>query len=54
MKCFRHVCVRYVLFYYFDLKKSATEAHQLLLDTYGETALSERICREWMRRLKKR
>ena len=29
------------------MKKSAAEAHRMLSNTYGETAISERMCREW-------
>ena len=36
----------------FHLKKTAAEAHQKLLSTYGEAALSERTCREWFLRFK--
>ena len=34
------------------MKKSAVEVHQKLLNTYGETALSERTCQEWFQRFK--
>ena len=34
------------------LKKSAAEAHPLLLETYGEADLSERIRREWFQKFK--
>ena len=34
---------RELLIYFFNLKKSAAEAHQLLVKTYGETVLSERL-----------
>lgn len=43
---------RCVLLHYFDLKKSATEAHRLLAKTYGESAPSETICRNWFRQFK--
>ena len=36
----RHLRER--LIYFFNLKKSAAEAHRLLVETYGEAALSER------------
>ncbi|GBP65336.1 Mariner Mos1 transposase [Eumeta japonica] len=29
------------------MKKSAAEAHQMLSNTYGEAAISERTCQEW-------
>ena len=37
---------------FFHLKKSAAEAHRLLVEAYGEAALSERSCREWFRKFK--
>ena len=46
----RHL--REVLIYFFILKKSATVAHQLLVEAYGEAALSERSCREWFQKFK--
>ena len=39
-------------FYFFNLKKSAAEAHRLLVETYGEAALSERSCRDWFQKFK--
>ena len=44
--------LREILIYFFNLKKSATEAHQLFIETYGEAALSERSCREWFQKFK--
>ena len=41
-----------LLIYFFNLKKSAAEAHRLLVGTYGEAALSERSCREWFQKFK--
>ena len=38
----RHL--RELLIYFFNLKKSATDAHRLLVETYGDAALSERSC----------
>lgn len=46
----RHL--REILVYFFNLKKSAAEAHQLLVEAYGEGALSERTCREWFQKFK--
>lgn len=46
----RHL--RELLIYFFNLKKSATEAHRLLVEAYGEAALSERSCREWFQKFK--
>ena len=40
----RHLRER--LIYFFNLKKSASKAHWLLVETHGEAALSERNCRE--------
>ena len=34
------------------MKKSAAEAHRLLIETYGEAALSERSYREWFQKFK--
>ena len=41
-----------LLIYFFNLKKSAAEAHRLLVETYSEAALSERSCREWFQKFK--
>ena len=41
-----------LLIYLFNLKKSAAEAHRLLVESYGGTALSERSCREWFKKFK--
>ena len=46
----RHL--RELLIYFFNLKKSAAEAHRLLVEAYGEAALSERSCREWFQKFK--
>ena len=40
------------MIYFFNLKKSAAEAHRLLVETYGEAALSERSCRECFQKFK--
>ena len=42
--------LRELLIYFFNLKKS--EAHRLLVETYGDAALSERSCREWFQKFK--
>jgi len=34
------------------MKKSAAEAHRMLSNTYGETAISERTYREWFQYFK--
>lgn len=46
----RHL--RELLIYIFNLKKSAAEAHRLLVEAYNEAALSERTCREWFQKFK--
>ena len=46
----RHL--REILVYFFNLKKSAAEAHQLLVEAFGEGALSERTCREWFQKFR--
>ncbi|GFW78807.1 mariner Mos1 transposase [Trichonephila clavipes] len=46
----RHL--REVLIFCFNMKKSAAEAHRMLSNTYGEAAISERMCREWFQRFK--
>ena len=46
----RHL--RELLIYFFNLKKSAAEAHRLLVEIYGDAALSERSCREWFQKFK--
>ena len=38
--------------YFFNLKKSAAEAHRLLVQTYDEAALSKRSCRKWFQKFK--
>ena len=46
----RHL--REVFIFCFNMKKSATKAHRMLLNTYGEAAISERTCLEWFQRFK--
>ena len=46
----RHL--RELVIYLFNLKKSAAEAHRLLVERYGEVALSERSCRKWFQKSK--
>jgi len=38
------------LLFCFNLKKSAAESHQMLVEAYGDNALSETTCRNWFRR----
>ena len=40
-----------LLIYFFNLNKSAAEAHRLLVEAYGD-ALSEKSCREWFQKFK--
>ena len=44
--------LRELLIYFFNLKKSAAEAHRLLIEAYGDAALGERSCREWFQKFK--
>ena len=44
--------LRELLIYFFSLKKSATEAHRLPVETYGKVALGERSCRQWFKKFK--
>ena len=46
----RHLWAFFI--YFFILKKSAAEAHRLLVETYGKAAWSERSCREWFQKFK--
>jgi len=43
--------LRELLIYFFNLKKSAAEAHRLLVEAYG-AVLSERSCRQWFQKFK--
>lgn len=38
----------------FHLKHTAAESHRLLIEVYGEHAVSNPQCREWFRGFKKR
>lgn len=46
----RHL--REVLIFCFNCKKTAAEAHQMLVEAYGDCAPSDKTCREWFRRFK--
>ncbi|KAG5313551.1 MOS1T transposase, partial [Pseudoatta argentina] len=46
------VYLRGILLHYFIQKKSAAEAHKILVQTYGDDALSGTTCRDWFRRFK--
>ncbi|EGI68667.1 Mariner Mos1 transposase, partial [Acromyrmex echinatior] len=41
-----------ILIFCFNMKKSAAETHRMLSNTYGEAAISKRMCREWFQRFK--
>ena len=41
--------MREVLLFCFNLKKLAAESHRMLVETYGDNALSETTCRNWFR-----
>ena len=43
--------LREVLIFCFNWKKSAAEAHRMLIEVYGDTAPTDK-CREWFRRFK--
>jgi len=43
---------RYVLLYYFDLKKIAAEAHRLLSEVYGDENPLERTGKVWFERFR--
>ena len=44
--------LREVLLHNFIAKKSAAETYHLLVDIFGEHALSNTTCKEWFRRFK--
>lgn len=44
--------LREVLLHHFFSKKSAAEAHRLLVEVYGDHALSNSQCSEWFQRFK--
>ncbi|KAG5319648.1 MOS1T transposase, partial [Pseudoatta argentina] len=46
------VYLRGIVLHYFIQKKSAAEAHRILVQTYGDNALSDTTCRDWFRRFK--
>ncbi|KAG5327120.1 MOS1T transposase, partial [Pseudoatta argentina] len=41
------VYLRGILLHYFLQKKSAAEAHRILIQTYDDNALSDTTCRDW-------
>ena len=44
--------LREVLIFCFNWKKSAAEAHRMLVEVYSDTAPTDKSCREWFRRFK--
>ena len=44
--------MREALLFCFNLKKSAAESQRMLVEAYGDSALSETTCRDWFRRFK--
>ena len=46
------VYLRIILLHYFIQNKSAADARRILVETYGDNALSDRTCRDWFRRFK--
>ena len=42
--------MRKALLFCFNLKKSAAESHRMLVEAYGDNALSKTTCRDWFRR----
>jgi len=44
--------LREVLIFCFNWKKSAAEAHRMLVEVYDDTAPTDKSCREWFRRFK--
>lgn len=44
--------MRTALLFCYRLKKTAAEAHRLLVEAYGDNALSKTTCRDWFRRFK--
>ena len=39
-------------FHYFNMKKTASESHRILVEVYGEHALADRTCQKWFVRFK--
>jgi len=44
--------LREVLIFCFNWKKNAAKAHRMLVEVYGDTAPTNKSCREWFRRFK--
>ena len=50
--CVNQAARREVLIFCFNWKKSAAEAHRMLVEVYDGTAPTDKSCREWFRRFK--
>ena len=46
------VFLRGVLFHHFNMKKTAAESHRILMEVYGEHALTQRTCQKLFARFK--
>ena len=46
------VFLRGVLLHYFNMKKTVAESHRILVEVYGEHALSKRTCLKWFARFR--
>ncbi|EFN88569.1 Putative uncharacterized protein FLJ37770, partial [Harpegnathos saltator] len=44
--------LRTALIFCYHLKKAAVESHRMLVETYGELALSKSQCFEWFKKFK--
>ena len=44
--------LREVLIFCFNWKKSAAEAHRMLVEVYDDTVPTDKSCREWFQRFK--
>ena len=44
--------LRKALIFCFHLKKSAAESHRMLVEAYGDHALSEATCKRWFQRFR--
>ena len=44
--------LRKALIFCFHLKKSAAESHRMLVEAYGDHALSEPTCKRWFQRFR--
>ena len=46
------VFLRGVLLHYFNMKKTATESHRILVEVYSEHAIADRTCQKSFARFK--